>query len=262
MNFDLFLLSHQDDEIAIFKTIKESVLKKNQILIFYLTNGDDSKINNTELISKRENESKKVLLKLGVSSKNIFFIGKELRIKSYKLINYLDETYKKLSNTIRNIPSKITIYTHAWEGGNLDHDTCFVIALKLMKNNENIKSAFQFPFYNSYRLPFNFYRVFYPLEINGKATRPKISLKEKLYFIKYLFYYQTQFKIWIGLYPFIIIKILFNKYNYLQMIDKNSKLSKPHQNQLWYEKQKFPNFDQNSLIFNSFIDKNFKNEKK
>ena len=46
MNFDLFLLSHQDDEIAIFKTIKESVLKKNEILIFYLTNGDNSKINN------------------------------------------------------------------------------------------------------------------------------------------------------------------------------------------------------------------------
>ena len=26
--------------------------------------------------------------------------------------------------------------------------------------------------------------------------------------------------------------------------------------------EKFSNFDQNSLIFNSFIDKNFKNEKK
>jgi len=253
MTNQIFLFSHQDDEIAIFKTIKDSINSNKKTFIFYLTNGNVSKFENTSFILKRENESKRVLKKLGLSTHNIFFLGKKLKINSYNLINNLEKVYQELTNFINNIDGETTIYTHAWEGGNIDHDSSYVIALKLMRNNPKIINAYQFPFYNSYNMSFNFYRVFFPIKENGQAINPKISYNEKIQFIKYLFYYPTQIKIWIGLYPFIIFKILKNNYNYLQKIDKKIQLEKPHKNSLWYEKQKFITFNEIIVLFNSFL---------
>ena len=253
MKNHIFLFSHQDDEIAIFKTIKDLINTNKNVLIIYLTNGNTSKSENTNFILRRENESKKVLKKLGVSERNIFFIGKKLKVKSYNLLNHLEKTYDELTNFIDNIDGEINIYTHAWEGGNIDHDSSYVLALKLMRNNVNIMNSYQFPFYNSYNIPFNFYRVFYPIKENGKSTHLNISYKEKIQFIKFLFHYVSPIKIWIGLYPFVIFKILINDYSYLQTIDKNVQLQKPHKNSLWYEKQNFIKFDKIIVLFNSFL---------
>jgi LmbE family N-acetylglucosaminyl deacetylase len=253
MKNHIFLFSHQDDEIAIFKTIKDSINTNKNVLIIYLTNGNISKSDNTNFILKRENESKRVLEKLGVSSHNILFMGKKLNIKSYDLLNHLEKAYEELANTINDIDGETSIYTHAWEGGNVDHDSSYVLALKLMKNNPNITNGFQFPFYNSYKIPFNFYRVFCPIKENGQSINTNISNKEKIQFIKFLFNYASQLKIWIGLYPFIIFKILMNNYNYLQKIDKNTQLQKPHKNSLWYEKQNFIKFDKIIVLFDSFL---------
>jgi len=85
MTNQIFLFSHQDDEIAIFKTIKDSINSNKKTFIFYLTNGNVSKFENTSFILKRENESKRVLKKLGLSSHNMFFLGKKLKINSYNL---------------------------------------------------------------------------------------------------------------------------------------------------------------------------------
>lgn len=253
MKTDIFLFAHQDDEIAIFKSVKNCIKSNNNVLIFYLTNGNNSNIDNSDLVLKRENESKKVLKQLGVLSKNIFFLGNNFNIKSYNLSNHLDKIYKELIKVINNLKNEVTVYTHAWEGGNIDHDACFVLALKLMRDNSKIITGYQFPFYNSYKIPFHFYRVFCSIPKNGNTNNLRISISEKIQFIKLLLYYPTQIKIWIGLYPFIIFKILFNRYNYLQNIDKGHLLQKPHKGSLWYEKQKFIKFEKLILLFNSFL---------
>ena len=56
--------------------------------------------------------------------------------------------------------------------------------------------------------------------------------------MKYLFHYKSQYKVWIGLYPFLIINILFNKYGFLQIIKKHMKLKKPHKDKLLYERMR------------------------
>ena len=256
MKNNIFLFSHQDDEIAVFKTIKDILNTNERIFIFFLTNGNISDFNDIDLISKREKESKKVLEKIGVKSENITFLGKSLGINSYNLLNNLENVYNKLSNFIEQLEDEIKIFTHAWEGGNIDHDSSFVLALKLMRNYSNIKYGYQFPYYNSYKMPFNFYRIFYPISINGHAVKSRISFNEKIEFIKYLFYYISQVKIWMGLYPFVIIKILTNNYNYLQEIKNNFELKKPHQNLLWYEKRKFVSFEKSIILFKTFLNSN------
>ena len=88
MKNNIFLFSHQDDEIAVFKTIKDILNRNEKIFIFFLTNGNISNFNDIDLISKRENESKKVLEKIGVKSENITFLGKSLGINSYNLLGF------------------------------------------------------------------------------------------------------------------------------------------------------------------------------
>jgi len=253
MKNDIFMFAHQDDEIAIFKSIKNSIELKNNVLVFYLTNGDNSITKNLDLVFKRQNESKKVLIQLGVKKENIFFLGNNYNIKSYNLFRYLDVVYKKLANIINNLKDISLIYTHAWEGGNIDHDACYILALKLLRNNPKIIDGYQFSFYNSYKIPFFFYRVFCPIKQNGTIINLKITNREKIKFIKYLFYYPSQIKIWIGLYPFVVFKIIFNQYNYLQKIDIKHSLSKPHKGLLWYEKQKFIKFKKLVIFFNHFL---------
>lgn len=253
MKINIFLLAHQDDEIAILKSIKTIIEKNERIYIFFLTNGNNSKYNDNLLIKKREKESKKVLSELGVNLENVIFLGNLLKIKSYKLINKLDKTYQKLSKFINNINGKITIYSHAWEGGNIDHDSTFILTLKLIRNYSKILTSYQFPFYNSYKMSLNFYRIFYPISENGRPLKLKISLYEKVKFIKYLFYYTSQSKIWLALYPFVIMKILLNNFNYLQPIKKRFILNRPHENLLWYEKRKFIKYKKAKKIFEKFL---------
>ena len=105
-------------------------------------------------------------------------------------------------------------------------------------------------------MPINFYRVFCPIRENGTAKKLHLSLNEKIKFIKYLFTYSSQLKIWLGLYPFIIFKILTNKYNFFQKIEKNFFLKKPHKNLLWYEKQNSADFKKTVVKFQFFLNNN------
>ena len=50
MQTKIFLLAHQDDEIAIFNHIKNSVQSNNKTLIIYATNGRIKKKENSEII--------------------------------------------------------------------------------------------------------------------------------------------------------------------------------------------------------------------
>ncbi len=253
MGNKIFLLSHQDDEIAIFNHIKSCALSKDKIYIFYLTNGRIKKTDNNAIINIREKETTKVLSKIGVKKRSIIFLGRKLKINSYELHKKLNITFYELSKFFKKIKTDTTVYSNSWEGGNVDHDSCFIITLKLMKKFSFIKSAFQFSLYNSSNMPFKLYRAFSPIKINGPIIKNDISLKDKINFIKILFYYKSQKKIWIGLYPFLIFKIMFNKYGYLQEIKKKFSLKKPHKNKLWYEKRNFINYSEIKLLFLRFL---------
>ena len=253
MQNKIFLLSHQDDEIAILNHIKHSVLSNDEIFIFFLTNGRIKKIGNLEIVNKREKESLIVLKKLGVKRENIIFIGNKLNINSYELHGKLDIVFDELSSFFEKMNSETILYTHSWEGGKVDHDSCFILTLKLLKKFSAIKKSYQFAMYNSYKMPFNFYRAFSPIKENGPLIKFDNKFKDKMQFISMLFYYKSQLKIWIGLYPILILKILFNKYGYLQIIDKNFVLKRPHRNALWYEKRNFITYDEIELLFSKFL---------
>ena len=233
-----YLFAHQDDEFGIFIQLKKDI-EKNEPLIFYLTSGFDKKINKNKFYL-RDKESLKTLKSLGVKKKNIFFIGRKLEVSNNKL--YLNT--KKVTNFLENFILKkfkpSAIYTHSWEGGHEDHDTCNLIARRLRKKFK-IKNCFQFSQYNSFNTSFIFFKVFNPIKKN-KGKKVFTNLFNRIKFIQLLFNYKSQMRIWFGLYPFIINHYLFKGFNFIENLETSNKIVKPHSGKLLYEKRNFCKF--------------------
>ncbi len=244
----LVILAHQDDEFGIFNRISSFNDKKN-IYIFYMTSGV-KRILKPNKKNYRDLESIEVLKRLGVLEKNIFFIGRKLLIKPNQLYLKLNNAYRELSRIVNSLKGKKIIYTHSLEGGHEDHDACYYLSKKIFNKIKLIYSAYQFPLYHGKNLPFIFFRVLHSIPENGKVFYKDIKFKDRLRFIYFLFFYKSQIKVWIGLYPFVIFKYFFYKKDSLQIIKKDKKIRKPHYGKLLYEKRGFCEYNkfQNKIL--------------
>lgn len=240
----IIIIAHQDDEICLFNRIHH-FKNKNNIYVFYLTSGLD-KILNTKNTNYRNCESIKVLKKLGVLEKNIIFLGDKPQIRTQELYDNLFPVYKKVVNNLKKIKGKKIIYTHALEGGHLDHDCCYYISRQLIKNSKQIETIYQFPSYHSKNLPFIFYRVLNPIKENGKLYKKKYDFFQRFKFIYLLFFYKSQLfesMVWVGMYPFLIFHFLFSKSDVIQKVDLNlNNIRRPHEGPLLYEKRSYKNY--------------------
>ena len=233
-----YFFAHQDDEFGIFIQIKKEI-KNNELFIFYLTSGTNKKINKNKLYL-RDKESIKTLTSLGVKRQNIYFIGRKLGIKHNMLYLNAKKVTHFLENFISNTHKPSLIYTHSWEGGHEDHDTCNLITRRIKKKFK-IKNCYQFSLYNAFNTSILFFKVFNPIH---KRNIKKIfaNIFDRIFFIKLLFNYTSQIKTWIGLYPFIISHYFFRGFNYIEELDKNLTIKRPHEGELLYEKRNFCKF--------------------
>ena len=235
-----YLFAHQDDEFGIFIQLKKDA-KINNPFIFYLTSGTDKNISKYKLYL-RDKESIKTLTKLGIKKKNIIFLGRKLQIKHNKLYLNTKKITNFFDNYISNYNKPYAIYTHSWEGGHEDHDTCNLIARKI-RSKYKIKNCYQFPLYNSYNTSIIFFRVFNPIN-NKNVKKIYTSIKERFFFVKLLFNYKSQIKTWIGLYPFIIAHYIFKGFNIIEKLNSNKNIKRPHKGELLYEKRKYCTFSE------------------
>ena len=199
-------------------------------------------------------ESIKVLKKIGVKQKNIIFVGRKNDISSNKLYLNADKAYKEIIKfTKKIIPNEVV--TLSWEGGHEDHDACNFIGRKIAFKFDILRNSGEFSLYNAYKSRLIFFRVFNPINKRGNIT--KINFYERLLVVKLLFYYKSQFKIWIGLYPFLIIHYFFWGYNFVQPLNNDRSINRPHSGKLLYEVRKFCQFQEFKKK-----SKNFLNDKK
>jgi len=251
MRNTIFILSHQDDEFGVFESIRLAIKKNENVIIFYMTSGEINKRIPKNKIYYRDKESLKVLQNIGVKSKNIIFFGRLNNIPTCMLHYNMDKAYKKILNFLNKIKNEINIYTHCWEGGNEDHDACNIIVKKLIKNCKNIKQAYQFPLYNADN-KFFYYSVQKILKKNGRVYKLKTHFRNRINYIKYLFYYTSQLRVWLGLYPFLIYNLISRDYFILQKLTHKINFSKPHTGKLLYEKFNrctYKKFSSNMLKF-------------
>ena len=94
------ILAHQDDEMFIFNRIHHHKNKKK--FYFYMTSGLDENLKKDE-VNHRNIESLKVLLKMGVSKRNVRFIGGKLSIKVNTLYKSMEKAFNELSREVNKI---------------------------------------------------------------------------------------------------------------------------------------------------------------
>lgn len=230
-----YLFAHQDDEFGAYIKLGRDVVKNN-IFIFYLTSGEGKK-NKGKLNSKRDNESLKVMQKLGIKRKNIFFLGSKNQIEHNKLYLNINFIYDKILVKIKSIGIPDSIVTHSWEGGHEDHDASNLIGRKIARKFRIIKKSSQFSLYNAYNTSLLFFKVFNP--IKNKGEKFFTNLNNRIFYIKLLFIYKSQIKVWLGLYPFIIFHYFFRGYNFIERLNNDLYIKKPHTGKLLYEKRNF-----------------------
>tara|TARA_B100000989_G_scaffold268934_1_gene223960 strand:+ start:1321 stop:2094 length:774 start_codon:yes stop_codon:yes gene_type:complete len=256
MNNIIFIFSHYDDEFGLFNVIEKSTKKNKNVFVLYLTSGlTIQETKNKKKLQRREYESLKILLKLGVKKKNIIFLGKKLNIKVYGLYKKLNITYKFINKFLKKLKGNYILYTHAWEGGNEDHDASFVIVKKILCKNIRAILGFQFSQYhrkNAYIYPFKVQTL---INSNSKIYKSRLNFFSKIKFISYLFTYTSQLYIWLPIYPFIILRILFNNYGNVKIISKNLIIKKPHSGNLLYENLRVNKYKQLKKYFFNFLEK-------
>jgi LmbE family N-acetylglucosaminyl deacetylase len=232
----LCILAHQDDEYVLSSRIRHETADHSNIKVMYLTDGScnvDS--------GKRNRECIKALHELKVDTNDIIFLGNENSIKDTKLCYHLSDIYPKILEFSKN--NNINkIFTLSYEGGNPDHDSCYLISLALAKELKIIENTFQFPIYNSNSMPYKLFRVMTCVNDRAVIVR-KLNFYEAFKSAFLFRYYKSQWKSWIGLAPEAIFKYLILRRELFQTVDLDITRYRPHDGPLYYEKRKWITFE-------------------
>jgi len=227
-----FLLAHQDDEFGCFYEIERLKKQNQKILIIYLTENFNKKIN-----IKRNEESLYTLKNLGVDKDEVIFLAQDKKIYDGFLSKKLRIVFNlllKLSE-LKGEPSKI--YTSAWEGGHQDHDAAHLIGIALAKKFFITNKSYQFPLYTGVGLRGSFFRLFKPILENGKPIFLNIPFLNRIKYLRLSLSYPTQLKTWIGLFPFFLFHYIFFGTQIFQPISLSRPKERPHQGKLLYERR-------------------------
>ena len=231
----LFFFAHQDDEFGVFQQIYLACQAGQRVSCAYLTSG----VLDGNSSSVRDEESIEVLTRLGVARKDIFFVGAELNIPDGQLLRSLERAVDWIEQWIPSFDLIKSIYLPAWEGGHHDHDALHAAVLIATLGSTPHLLLRQFPLYNAHRCRNPFFRVLKPLSSNGIINSIQIPLKNRIRFLRYCLSYPSQYKSWIGLFPFTLLHYLFYGVESVQDVSLKRLRERPHEGSLYYERRRF-----------------------
>jgi LmbE family N-acetylglucosaminyl deacetylase len=227
----LFLLAHQDDELAFSPLLARLRDQGRPVRVVYLTNGGAG----PSTRAQRATESARALATLGVPSSEIRFLGTELSIPDGQLFRHLSAAYGALVDDCRDIRHLGALYTLAWEGGHPDHDAAHVLAMKLGLERQAEDRTWQVPFYRAAdRRPLLF-SMFAPLECNGPVRELPAAWKDALLRAATIRFYPSQWRTFAKLAPAIFWHALIGTPTKVQKVQVRRSLERPTAGPLLYE---------------------------
>ncbi|MDE2606450.1 MAG: PIG-L family deacetylase [Burkholderiales bacterium] len=231
----LFFFAHQDDEFGVFEHIVRARASGQRVCCAYLTSGVAEQNSPT----RRNSESTRVLLQLGVAPADIHFPGQELGIADAHLVRHIERAVDWIATWLAGLSSVASAYLPAWEGGHHDHDALHAAVLLAARRTTSGARLRQFPLYNAYHCPSPFFRVFKPLPVNGPAEHLPIPWRRRLRFLRYCLSYPSQAKSWAGLLPFTILHYVLRGIESEQDVSLQRLRERPHPGPLYYERRGF-----------------------
>lgn len=245
----VFLFAHPDDEFAVAGLITDRCLSGTQVLCLYLTDGGFG----GQSVQRRNAESLQVLARLGVPAACVRFLGSELAIPDGTLHLHLELALQALR------PLTLTateLFCPAWEGGHQDHDATHLLGLALAGGDVPILR--QFSLYHGEGLPGPFFKVMAPLKANGPTEDRPSGWRERLTYTTLCWAYPTQWKTWVGLFPFVAWHLLSDGRFRLQTVDPRRVLDPPHRGRPLYERRGFLQHSQFRAHADAFIAKHIR----
>lgn len=229
----LFIFAHQDDEYGAFQVLVDEVRNGSAVHCVYLTDGSYGGCSPV----RRNLESFNVLRNIGVPAANIVFAGYEHTIPDGALPEHLDFCVNWLHAWLGSFTTITSIYVPAWEGGHQDHDALHATVVRVAERLGLLERVWQFSLYNSQACRGPLFRVFNPLPGNGPVTVRKITLRNRLRFLRYCLSYSSQRRTWLGLFPFVLFHYLGSGTQQLQKVAVAALTTRPHADALYYEKR-------------------------
>ena len=229
----LFVFAHPDDEFGCFESIRLEIDGGRRVVCYYLTDGGYG----GQPVARRKEESIRVLSLLGVNSRDIHFLGIDLEVKDGLLHENMERVADELSSSIRRMGMIERLYVPAWEGGHQDHDSAHVIALAVCNRLNLSENVWQFSLYHGAGLRGPLFHVMKPLSGNGDCVVQRLSIARRFRYLKLCLSYPSQWKTWLGLYPFVFCRLLFGRGYSIQCTDLRRVRQRPHQGALLYERR-------------------------
>lgn len=238
----LFLFAHQDDEFGVFQKIIDEQRIGRRVFCLYLTSG----VFEGKSPLRRNGESLAVLKRLGVQEENIIFAGQALSIPDGGLPGHLDLAIEWIDNLLTRFQLVSAIYVPAWEGGHHDHDALHAIGVMGAEKAGLLKVVRQFSLYNGYKCLGLLFRVLAPLPENGNSEVIKVSLVNRLRFLRHCLSYRSQMITWMGLFPHVLFHYIFFGTQMVQTVSRERIRHRPHDGSLYYERRHFYTWEEMS----------------
>jgi LmbE family N-acetylglucosaminyl deacetylase len=234
----LFLFAHQDDEFGVFHLIDECGRRGQRPVCAYLTRGVNG------LGARRNEESRRVLARLGVAAGDIRFAGDELGIDDATLPESLAAAGDWIAGWVASFARVDRIFVTAWEGGHHDHDALHALTVEISRRLGLLPAVRQFALYNRFRCPGPLFRVLAPLASNGPVESAQIPLGRRLAHLRLCLQYPSQATTWIGLFPFVLLHYVLSGRQSVQGASPARLDERPHGGTLYYEHRRFYRWEQ------------------
>jgi LmbE family N-acetylglucosaminyl deacetylase len=239
-NCALFLFCHQDDEFGVYQQILLERSRGRRILCAYLTSGTVAGGDP----ARRDAESLAVLNGLGVAREDVQFVGSLLAIADGRLLDHLPLAAEWLRARLSSLEGEVAIYVPAWEGGHPDHDALHFLCIEACAELGMLPQVRQFPLYNAMHCPWKLFRVASPLAQNGPVESSPIPWVNRIRFLRCSLGYPSQWRSWLGLFPFYALHLLICGTQELQQVSRERVHQPPHGGPLYYERRRFSSWAQ------------------
>jgi LmbE family N-acetylglucosaminyl deacetylase len=230
----LFLFAHQDDEFGVFAQIEWERRAGRRVRCIYVTDGAA-----TADPDRRDDESRAVLQRLGVAADDILFVGRQLGICDGQLHARVDALAGWLDAFLDAQSSIVACFVPAWEGGHPDHDLLHAVAVRLLAARDRLAMVRQYPLYHGHGCAGPLFRVLAPLPENGPVDQQGIAWRDRLRYLRLCLAYPSQWRSWVGLFPFVCLRYLCAGVQQLQTVDTGRLEQRPHEGSLYYERRAF-----------------------
>ncbi len=236
---NVFVFAHPDDEFGVFAEIGDAITRGISVKCLYLTDGGFG----GRSVDRRAEESLAVLRELGVKDSDVRFVGRDVAIRDGELSTRLDPALAVLEEVLRRAAPIERIYVPAWEGGHQDHDAAHVLGVVAWARDGSRGEILQFPLYTGARRPGPFFRVLAPLPENGPIRSRPLGFGERTRSLRLCLSYPSQWKAWLGLFPFVLAHHLFRGTQDVQPIAIERLRTRPYDGVPLYERRGFKRWD-------------------